>query len=89
MTNILETLNDVTKTEEDGVITDTLVLVEGQSPSYFDEDGSYYETDHDHRKKELILNDPVHNIVLKDYLQSQVSIVKMLVQNKMKNLYIF
>ncbi|CAH1127188.1 unnamed protein product [Ceutorhynchus assimilis] len=72
MKNILETLHDITKSEEDGIMIDTLVLVEGQSPSEFDEDGSYYETDHDHRKKQLILSDPVHNIVLRDYLQSQI-----------------
>ncbi|KAL1492056.1 hypothetical protein ABEB36_012554 [Hypothenemus hampei] len=72
MINILETLNDITKTEDDGIMVDALVLVAGLSPSQFDEDGIYYETDHDHRKKQLILNDPVHNIVLKDYLQSQL-----------------
>ncbi|XP_066152603.1 importin-11 [Euwallacea fornicatus] len=76
MVNILETLNDITKTEEDGTTIDSLVLVEGQSPSQFDEEGHYYETDHDCRKKQLILNDPVHNIVLKDYLQSQLSILR-------------
>lgn len=73
MLNILESLNDITKTEENGAMTDSLVLSEGQSPSHFDEDGDgYYETDHDQRKKQLILSDPVHTIVLKDYLQSQV-----------------
>ncbi|KAJ8915196.1 hypothetical protein NQ315_015419 [Exocentrus adspersus] len=73
MLNILESLNDITKTEENGIMTDSLVLSEGQSPSHFDEDGdSYYETDHDQRKKQLILSDPVHTIVLKDYLQSQI-----------------
>lgn len=72
LTNILESLNDITKTEEDGSLVDSLVLIEGQSPSHFDEDAGYYETDHDQRKKQLILNDPVHMIVLKDYLQSQI-----------------
>lgn len=73
MLNILESLNDITKTEDDGPMTDSLVLVEGQSPSRFDEDGDgYYETDHDQRKKQLILSDPVHTVVLKDYFQSQV-----------------
>lgn len=72
--NILETLNDITiKQVENGVTSDSLVLTEGRSPSYFNEDNdSYYETDHDQRKKQLILSDPVHNIVLRDYLQSQV-----------------
>lgn len=72
MINILETLNDITKSDDDGIAVDSLVLVQGQSPSHFDEEGAYYETDHDCRKKQLILNDPVHNIVLKDYLQAQI-----------------
>lgn len=73
MLNILETLNDITKQDDFGVLTDSLVLIQGQSPSYFQEEAdSYYETDHDQRKKQLILSDPVHTIVLKDYLQSQV-----------------
>jgi len=60
MLNILEALNDIN----------------GQSPSDFNEDtDSYYETDHDQRKRQLVLSDPIHNIVLKDYFQSQVSIV--------------
>ncbi|KAG5887314.1 hypothetical protein JTB14_006458 [Gonioctena quinquepunctata] len=73
MLNILEALNDITKTEDNGAMIDSLVLTQGQSPSHFDEDGDgYYETDHDQRKKQLILSDPVHTIVLKDYLQSQL-----------------
>lgn len=74
MLNILESLNDIMKTDDDGHMTDSLVLVEGQSPSRFDEDGDwYYETDHDQRKRQLILSDPVHTVVLKNYLQSQVN----------------
>lgn len=72
MSNIVEVLNDISKAEDDGAYVDSLVLLEGQSPSHFDEYSSCYETDHDQRKKQLILNDPVHTIVLKDYLQSQV-----------------
>lgn len=73
MANILEALNDISKQDDNGVISDSLVLSEGRSPSYFHEDvDSYYETDHDQRQKQLILSDPVHTIVLKDYLQSQV-----------------
>jgi hypothetical protein len=64
MVNILECLNDM---------EDSLLVTDGRSPtSYEDTDG--YETDHDQRKKQLILSDPVHTIVLKDYLQSQVSL---------------
>lgn len=76
MLNILESLNDITKTEENGIMVDSLVLVEGQSPSYFyDDSDGYYDTDHDQRKKQLTLFDPVHTIVLKDYVQSQVNIL--------------
>ncbi|ENN82872.1 hypothetical protein YQE_00761, partial [Dendroctonus ponderosae] len=71
MSNIVEVLNDISKAADDGAYVDTLFLLEGQCPSNFDEYGSCYKTDHDQRKKQLILNDPVHTIVLKDYLQSQ------------------
>lgn len=76
MVNILETLNDITKAEDNGVLTDSLIFVEGQSPNYFKDDllKGYYESEHEQRKKQLMLNDPVHNIVLKDYLQMQVGI---------------
>nr|XP_023029960.1 importin-11 [Leptinotarsa decemlineata] len=73
MLNVLETLNDITKAEDNGEMIDSLVIREGQSPSHFDEDGDgYYETDHDQRKRQLVLSDPVHTIILKDYLQSQL-----------------
>lgn len=76
MVNILESLNDITKSDDNGELGDSLLLAEGRSPSYFDQDSDgYYETDHDQRKKQLILSDPVHTIVLKEYLQSQVSVV--------------
>lgn len=70
--NILESLNDISKTEEDNSLVDSLVLMEGQSPSDFGDEDSYYETDHDQRKMQLILSDPVHTVVLRNYLQSQV-----------------
>nr|CAI5838056.1 unnamed protein product [Callosobruchus analis] len=70
MLNILETLNDITA---EGCLVDSLVIAEGRSPSDFDEDGDgYYETEHDQRKKALIVSDPIHTIALKDYLQSQL-----------------
>ncbi|XP_025833971.1 importin-11-like isoform X1 [Agrilus planipennis] len=69
---ILEVLHDVSKTDENGATVDSLVLTEGQSPSHFQPESENYETDHDQRKKQLILLDPVHNIVLKDYFQSQL-----------------
>lgn len=75
MLNILEALNDITK-DENGLLVDSLVLTEGQSPSDFEDGDGYYETDHNQRKKQLILSDPVHTIVLKDYLQSQMFALK-------------
>lgn len=77
MVNILETLNDITKSEDNGVMTDSLIFVEGQSPPHLKDDlllKGYCESEHEQRKKQLMLNDPVHNIVLKDYLQLQVSV---------------
>lgn len=76
MVNILETLNDITKAEDNGVLTDSLVFIEGHNLSCFKDDlllKGYCDSEHDQRKKQLMLNDPVHNIVLKDYLQMQVS----------------
>lgn len=72
MLNILEALNDITRTEDNGLLMDSLVLTEGQSPSDFDDGDCYYTTDHNQRKKQLILSDPVHTVVLKNYLQSQI-----------------
>lgn len=62
MVNILECLND---------LEDPLTV---PGPLSYDETDGYdgYETDHDQRKRQLVLSDPVHTIVLKDYLQSQV-----------------
>lgn len=56
-----------------GTNIDSLVITGGLSPSTF-QDEVDYETEHDQRKKQLILSDPVHNIVLKDYFSSQVII---------------
>ena len=36
-------------------------------------DASDYETEHDSRKRQIAMQDPVHTIVLKDYVQSQVN----------------
>lgn len=69
--NIVETLNDITKTDDSGANIDSLVITGGLSPGAFDEEVDY-ETEHDQRRKQLILSDPVHNIVLRDYFQSQV-----------------
>ncbi|CAH0559233.1 unnamed protein product [Brassicogethes aeneus] len=80
MLHITEALNDITTKWEGGQMVDTLVLSDGQSPpsSFNDNDdrSRFYETDHDQRKKQLVLSDPVHTVILKDYLQSQLSELK-------------
>ncbi|XP_044757044.1 importin-11 [Coccinella septempunctata] len=77
MIQILEALNDVTKTDENGIISDCLVLNRDRSPSYFyEETDGLCETEHDQRKKQLIYTDPVHTIVLKEYFQSQMFSLK-------------
>ena len=48
----------------------SLLLTEHSTPSQ--DDDVDYETEHDHRRKQLAVSDPVHTIVLKDYFQSQV-----------------
>ncbi|KAI4458349.1 importin-7 8 11 [Holotrichia oblita] len=84
--NILETLNDITRCDDNGTTTDALLLSQNQmnedgtstdDQTQFQYHGHYpdesdYETDHEHRKNQLMKTDPVHTICLKDYLQSQI-----------------
>lgn len=84
--NILETLNDITRCDDNGTMTDSLLLSQNQlsdeagatvDQNQFQYQGHYpdesdYETDHEHRKNQLMKSDPVHTICLKDYLQSQI-----------------
>lgn len=86
--NILETLNDITRCDDSGTMTDSLLLSQNQlgnvstpidEQRQFQYHGHYpdesdYETDHEHRKNQLMKTDPVHTICLKDYLQSQVGL---------------
>lgn len=86
--NILETLNDITRCDENGTMHDSLLLPHNQSQdgsqciddqSQFQYHGHYpdergYVTDHENRRNELMKSDPVHTTCLKDYLQSQVRI---------------
>ena len=69
--NIAETLNDVTRTDEQGGIIDSLIA--GVGDVVLDTDDIDYETEHDSRKRQIAMQDPVHTIVLKDYVQSQVT----------------
>ncbi|XP_023328884.1 importin-11 [Eurytemora carolleeae] len=68
--NIAETLNDVTRPDDSGAIVDSLMA--GQGDAVLDTDDIDYETEHDSRKRHVAMQDPVHTVVLKDYVQSQV-----------------
>jgi len=69
--NIAETLNDVTRPDEQGGVIDSLMA--GVGDVVLDTDDIDYETEHDSRKRQIAMQDPVHTIVLKDYVQSQVN----------------
>lgn len=49
-----------------------LYYSENEYCSLSDDNGSF-ETEHDYRKKQLALKDPVHVIVLEEYFKSQVT----------------
>jgi len=69
--NVAETLNDVTRPDDNGGIIDSLMA--GQGDVVLDTDDIDYETEHDSRKRQIAMQDPVHTIVLKDYVQSQIT----------------
>ena len=69
--NVAETLNDVTRPDEQGGVIDSLMA--GVGDVVLDTDDIDYETEHDSRKRQIAMQDPVHTIVLKDYVQSQVN----------------
>ena len=56
--NIAETLNDVTRTDEQGGVIDSLMA--GQGDVVLDTDDIDYETEHDSRKRQIAMQDPVH-----------------------------
>ncbi|XP_073979099.1 importin-11-like [Rhodnius prolixus] len=68
---VSEVLNDITRTNENGVHIDALYYSENEYCSLSDDNGSF-ETEHDYRKKQLALKDPVHVIVLEEYFKSQM-----------------
>jgi len=69
--NVVEALNDVTHQDDNGQIVDNLIA--GQGDAVLDTDDIDYETEHDSRKRQVAMQDPVHTVVLKDYLQAQVT----------------
>ncbi|XP_029165906.1 importin-11 [Nylanderia fulva] len=70
ISNIVETLNDITKFDDMGYPFDSLMNTDQPSPSQYEDVD--YETEHAQRQKRLAFSDPVHSISLKDTLQSQL-----------------
>lgn len=74
---IYETLTDIMKPEsvDDSREVDSLIISEDEllkSNGMYDIEDHEYHTPHYERTKQISLKDPVHKIVLKDYLQSQL-----------------
>lgn len=77
MINVYETLCDIMKADSDeGEEVDSLVLADVND---FESNGAYdiedyeYKTPHYDRFRVVCIRDPVHSLVLKEYLQNQVS----------------
>eukprot|EP00088_Acartia_fossae_P019523 TRINITY_DN2140_c0_g1_i15.p1 TRINITY_DN2140_c0_g1~~TRINITY_DN2140_c0_g1_i15.p1 ORF type:complete len:975 (-),score=198.52 TRINITY_DN2140_c0_g1_i15:611-3535(-) len=75
--NIAEALNDVTRPDDSvagaGGMIDSLMA--GQGDAVLDTDDIDYETEHDSRKRHVAMQDPVHTVVLKDYVQNQITVM--------------
>jgi len=68
---LVEVLHDICKCDEDGTMTDTLVIEDGGSPVDDDQD-----TPHDKRKQMLSRQDPVHKVCLKSFVVSQLNLCR-------------
>ncbi|XP_025988131.1 importin-11 [Solenopsis invicta] len=77
ISNIVETLNDITKFDDMGYPVDSLMITDQSSPSHYE--NVDYETEHAQRQKRLVFSDPVHSISLKDTLQSQLVTLRSIV----------
>jgi hypothetical protein len=77
--NVYETLCDImTQDSPEGEEVDSLILTDAtdmEGMCDFDE-GYEYKTPHYDRYKQMCLKDPVHSIVLKEYLQNQLAALK-------------
>lgn len=67
---LIEANNGLSLDEQGGIIDS---LMAGVGDVVLDTDDIDYETEHDSRKRQIAMQDPVHTIVLKDYVQSQVN----------------
>lgn len=76
--NVYEALCDIMKSDSaDGEEVDSLLLsdsVELDSNGMYEIEDYEYKTPHYDRFRVVCLRDPVHNLVLKEYLQNQVSL---------------
>ncbi|GBM02385.1 Importin-11 [Araneus ventricosus] len=69
--SVVEVLNDIiplTKSENGVLLPDLLVM----NPEDFSQQDEDIETEQDRRKRELSRQDPVHTVILRDYLYNQV-----------------
>uniref|UniRef100_A0A182NDW1 Importin N-terminal domain-containing protein n=1 Tax=Anopheles dirus TaxID=7168 RepID=A0A182NDW1_9DIPT len=85
MTNVTETLNDVMDVYTQDTKVDSLVIVDENKEDigmtlfgygFIDSDVVQEETPHFSRCRAFCLHDPTHVIVLKDYLQNQLVMLK-------------
>ncbi|XP_043499006.1 importin-11 [Polistes fuscatus] len=79
ISNIVETLNDITKYDDAGCPTDSLLLSDQPSPSQYEDVD--YETEHGQRRKRLAYNDPVHNLSLHNTLTNQFNKLRRMMGN--------
>lgn len=74
--NVAEVLNDIMKTDNCGTQLDSLMITSDQVaiPGHggSEETGADYETEHDQRRRQLAVSDPVHTVILRDFFQAQV-----------------
>ena len=73
--NVVETLNDVTRVEEEqnNRIVDTLVKTPTDLAAELGVDDQDFETEHDVRRRESLATDPIHTVDLRGYFQSQIT----------------
>ncbi|KAK2588464.1 hypothetical protein KPH14_004450 [Odynerus spinipes] len=87
VSNIVETLNDITKYDDMGSPTDSLMISDQPSPSQYED--ADYETQHEQRRKKLAFSDPVHNLSLNDTLQTQFLTLRRLIGDEQFDQLIF
>ncbi|XP_043468445.1 importin-11 [Leptopilina heterotoma] len=77
LTNIVYTLNDISKMDDMNSPVDSLISDDDRTPSQYEE--AEYETEHAKRKKEIESNDVMHKVSLKNFLQTQLNSLRRIV----------